>query len=123
MVIQKFQISLIPMVLISVLIVGQLVGLILLAWYASVHPSWTESLDSFAVLRLGAAMVKDLPLISAIEAKEVLQLDEKEGWVGACQEGTSKRLVIGGQGQPTGIEQYRIFEDGRELRLRRKDKK
>jgi len=35
----------------------------------------------FAVLRLGAAMVDDLPSVSATDAYEPVTLDKKEGWI------------------------------------------
>ena len=89
MVIQKLHIRPIIMTCISILITLQLIGLMTLALYASTRPSWTRSPDSFAILRLGAALARDLPLISSVEAKELVLLDEKEGWIGERKEGRS----------------------------------
>ena len=54
------------------------------------------------------------------EAKELGLLDERDGWVSVREEGKSKRLVIGGQGQPKEGELYCVCEDDRRLQLRRK---
>ena len=56
-------------ILISFCIALQLICLLFLAIYASSRPTWIESLDSFAMLRLGAAIAGELPSISALEAK------------------------------------------------------
>lgn len=68
-VIQKSYMPPAAMIVISVLIVLQITGILALALYASSCPAWTETLDSFAIFRLGAAMADELPLISAVEAK------------------------------------------------------
>jgi len=108
MVIQVFHILPIAMIITSVLIALQLFGLIILALYASIHPSWTETLDSFAVLRLGAAMADELPSISPMKAKELGVLDVKEGWVGEFVKEQSRQLVIGGQGKVRGGRPYHL---------------
>jgi hypothetical protein len=75
----------------------QLVGLLALALYASSRPAWTELLDGFALLRLGAAMAEGLLLVSATDAKELASLDEEAGWVGDCGSREQVRtLAIGG---------------------------
>ena len=94
-------------------------GLILLAAYATECPSWTESLDSFAVLRLGAAIADELPLISPVEADEVVLLDEKEGWIGESKERKPRRLVIGGPCRPKCGKPYCLIEDDGQVKLRR----
>jgi hypothetical protein len=76
--IQKLHVPLAGLIIISVLIILQLAGLFSLALYASAHATWTESLDSFVLLRLSAAMTNELPLISALKAKELTVLDEKK---------------------------------------------
>ncbi|KAI9872264.1 MAG: hypothetical protein M1830_001849 [Pleopsidium flavum] len=116
------------MIAISILILVQLAGSFALAIYSARYPAWTQSLDSFAVLRLGAALADDLPLISAIDAEEVLVLDGKEGWIGASQteeddEDAEKMgtLVIGGRGPVRKRRLYRMAEEGNDLRLRNKN--
>lgn len=123
MVIQKLDISLAGILVISVLILIQLIGLLALAVYPSSRPTWTESLDSFAVLRLGAAMANELPLISSVEAKDLAVLDEKEGWIGEESGTTRKRLAIDGYGQWRSGELCCMVEDGQTLNLRNKVRK
>ena len=117
----KPNMSPIVMIMITSLIALQVFTLLGLAIYASTRPTWTESLDSFAVLRLGAAMAADLPIISPLEDDELAVLDEKEGWIGQQEgEGELKRLVIGGSMNPMRTKKFRLVESGEKLRLHRK---
>ena len=104
--------------IISVLIVLQLGSLLYLAVYASNRPTWTESLDSFAMLRLGAAMAAELPSISSLEAKHITILDEKEGWVGHQKSKAGlDALKIGGSMLPRNDELYRLIDPGKRVRF------
>lgn len=60
---QKPTMPLAAMVVITLLLAAQLVGLGFLAIYASRHPSWTESLDAWAILRIGAEIGLDVPAV------------------------------------------------------------
>ncbi|KAI9880351.1 MAG: hypothetical protein M1830_003962 [Pleopsidium flavum] len=93
--VQRLSIPLPAMIAISILILIQLAGL------------------------LGAALADELPLISAIDAEEVLVLDEKEGWIGASQTDEDdedaeemRTLVIGGRGPVRKRRLYRMAEEG-----------
>lgn len=58
-------------IIISLLILSQIAGLLALAVYTSMQPTWTVSLDGFTLLRMGKAMSEDaMPLISAADARE-----------------------------------------------------
>ena len=84
--IQKPTIPLAGIVVVSLLLAAQIVGLTLLALYASRSATWTASLDSFAMLRIGAEIGKeDMPAVSALEAKNANVLDERKGWVGDAE--------------------------------------
>lgn len=102
------------MVVITLLLAAQVVGLAFLAIYASRHSSWTESLDAWAMLRIGAEMGLDVPPVSALEARRASVLDEREGWVGdAGVEGWEKgvecrKLVLGGRERLRGGAMYRM---------------
>ncbi len=101
------------MVSLTAVILIQLAGLFAVAFYAY-KPTWTKNLDSFAMLRLGASMMEGVPLISAIESKEVEGLNGKEGWIGAVGGGNGKgsaRLVIGGELPLDAKIHYRIDRD------------
>ncbi len=81
--IQKPTIGLAGIVVVSLLLAIQIVGLTLLPIYASRNATWTSSLDSFAILRLGAEIGREkMPTVSALEAKNAKLLDEQKGWVG-----------------------------------------
>ena len=100
---QKPTMPLAAMVVITLLLAAQLAGLAFLAIYASRHPSWTESLDAWAMLRIGAEIGLDVPAVSALDSQRVGMLDEKKGWVGDAgversEEGVECReLVLGGR--------------------------
>ena len=118
--IQKLHVPLAGLIIISVLIILQLAGLFSLAVYASAHATWTGSLDSFALLRLGAAMADELPLISALDAKELPVLDEREGWVGDAGGAEKVRMLrIGGEECAKKDTPYRSVAPGRTIRLRK----
>ena len=117
--IMKPSMSKAAMILLSILILIQLLGLCSLAFYAHSRPTWTDSLNSFALLRLGAAMADDLPLISAIEAGELAMLDETCGWVGdSGGPGEFRTLTVGGPEQVKGEEPYRMIKAGNKQRMR-----
>ena len=112
---QKFVIPLPAMIIITILLAIQLAGLALLAHYASRHPTWTESLDSFAILRLGASIAEDVPLLSALQVKEAKMLDEKAGWIGDTgTEGEIRQLALGGSERVRESDLYRLRLDREE---------
>ena len=113
--IQKPTIPLAGIIVISLLLITQIVGLMLLALYASRSATWTASLDSFAMLRIGGEIGKEeLPAVSALEAKNAKILDEREGWIGDLEfetrhEGVDVRdLGLGGQGRVRDNVMYRM---------------
>ena len=114
----KLDMSTSAMIIITFLIASQLAGLLSLAIYASTRPTWTESLDGFAMLRIGAAMASELPSISALEAKHIGVLDEKKGWIGSQRSGENlKRLTIGGSMRPRHDELYQLVDAGKRVKL------
>ena len=70
--------------IISVLILLQLIGLILLARYACKVPTWTDSLDALAVARIGASL-KDIPPVDQIDEPDLKnKLEELDALVGVA---------------------------------------
>ncbi len=60
-----------------------LLALTMLAFYASVRRTWTWSLDSYALLRIGAELGKEsLPFLTVDNVDQIAELDELPGWVG-----------------------------------------
>ena len=106
---QKFAMPLPAMIVISILLAMQLIGLAILAIYASRHNTWTESLDSFAMLRLGASIAENVPMISSSKSKEAKTLDEMAGWIGdAGGEGPGiGRLALGGA---QGVKEEKLYQ-------------
>ena len=72
-------------IVISILLAIDLFLLLVVATYIRFSYTWTDSFDSSAMMRLGAARANDLPLqVSTDEAKEKTRamLGEMPGWVG-----------------------------------------
>lgn len=112
---QKPTIALAGIVVVSLLLAVQIIGLTLLALYASRSATWTENLDAWAMLRVGAEMGReDVPAVSSLEARRAGVLDEKMGWVGdvgvAGREGdvVVRELGLGGEGGVRGGVMYRM---------------
>ena len=114
----KPSMSLVAMVIISFLIMLQLCGLLMMVIYASTRPTWTTSLDSFALLRIGATMADELPLISPLAANKLALLDEKKGWVGRQKDDEElKTLALGGSRPLLINERYRSAKQGKTLTI------
>ncbi|KAM0796359.1 hypothetical protein BDR22DRAFT_976251 [Usnea florida] len=91
-------------VIVSLLLAVQIIGLALLALYASRSATWTENLDAWAMLRVGAELAReDVPAVSSLKARRAGMLDEEMGWVGDMgvegREGGAvvRELGIGGE--------------------------
>ena len=113
--IQKPEIPLPALVIISALLATQILCLAGLALYASWYHTWTNSLDAFALLRMGASLgQQELPLISNVKASAMFSLDEREGWIGASvpagqQDDTSPGvLAVGGRHR---MERNRLYRN------------
>lgn len=71
----------------GVIILSTLIGVFLaLLWattiYAIFLPRWTEKLDAFALMRLGASIPEKVPFRMAGNHDEIPILDTTPGWVG-----------------------------------------
>ena len=109
---QKPAIPLPIIVVISLLLLLQVLGLAWLAILGSGRSTGTGSLDGFALLRMGAALHMELPPISAMRAGELETLDERPGWIGgAGQEGKTQKLVMGGSEEVEQDTKYRMVEN------------
>ncbi|PYH93436.1 hypothetical protein BO71DRAFT_420098 [Aspergillus ellipticus CBS 707.79] len=105
---------------ISVIIGLHILGLVALTIYAGHHPTWTESFDSLAMLRIGAhiAQRKDLgtalPLLGPVRCDETGMLDHLDGFVGedpdALDSHDAGRLVLGGRGRWRRGRGYLVFD-------------
>lgn len=103
-------ISLAGIILISILLGTYLICLLALAVYGSRTPLWTERLDSFAMMRLGAYVLGDVPL-KVGKAEKVKVLDEIPGWLGdANGDGDScGELALGARDRLTEKRRYECY--------------
>ncbi|KAK1967095.1 hypothetical protein LY78DRAFT_577074 [Colletotrichum sublineola] len=71
-------------VAVSLLISAQAIALILLVCYIYSLPTWTDTLDAFAMMRLGAHLRDSmgLPVLGRVNRREVAMLGETDGLLG-----------------------------------------
>ncbi|KAJ5461725.1 uncharacterized protein N7458_003277 [Penicillium daleae] len=73
-------ISLAGVIVVSIFLGPYLVLLLALAWYGSRAPRWTHRLDSFAMLRIGAAVGEGIfPMLITHKTEDIKELDEIPG--------------------------------------------
>ncbi|GKT47980.1 uncharacterized protein ColSpa_08161 [Colletotrichum spaethianum] len=72
-------------VAISLLISAQAIALVVLVCYIYSLPTWTDTLDAFAMMRLGAHLKGsvELPHLGRVNREELAILDETDGLLGA----------------------------------------
>ncbi|QMW44316.1 hypothetical protein G4B11_007736 [Aspergillus flavus] len=115
---QKPSISLAGIIVMSVLVGLNLIGLFVTAIYASWFPRWTDSLNAFSLLRLGSSISDHVPLKVSVKDDEISVLDELPGWVGDDpQIEEPSHIALGGS---RGLQGKRVYEayDGKSLRNR-----
>ncbi|KAK7007421.1 hypothetical protein R3P38DRAFT_3281712 [Favolaschia claudopus] len=76
-------------ILLSALLGVFLSSLLALAIYGTWYPHWTPSLDSFAMLRIGASLADQFPgpLVIVEDADSCKVLDDTPGWIGDASGG------------------------------------
>ena len=79
---RKPSISITGIAVISVLLGIYLLCLFLLAMYSFLSPRWTSQLDSFAMMRIGAAMADEVPLRVSGNESKLEVLDRTPGFIG-----------------------------------------
>ncbi|KAJ5421522.1 hypothetical protein N7491_009967 [Penicillium cf. griseofulvum] len=80
-------ISLAGIIFVSVLLVVDLLCLLALALYSASIPRWTGTLDSFAMLRIGASISDKTPLLATQHVDRIKALDATPGWIGNNSDG------------------------------------
>ena len=70
------------LIIISTLLGLDLLSLLVMALYATFYPRWTNQLDAFTMMRLGAAMADKVPLLIGRRTDKIEALDEIPGWIG-----------------------------------------
>jgi hypothetical protein len=102
------------LIVVGVFVLMQLVGIAVLLVYIHSTPTWTETLDAFALARIGAQLERDrdviLPSIGVAGSNDLDPLDDVDGVVGVCDrykdaEAVSAsgvvQLAVGGKGLVT----------------------
>ena len=104
------------MILISVLLGIDLIALLAMGTYASLSVRWTNQLDSFAMMRLGASMADKVPLLIGLHKDKIKILDELPGSIGDASEDNEKigRLGLGGSTGLSKRRRYECYEEDRE---------
>ncbi|OJJ49039.1 hypothetical protein ASPZODRAFT_13776 [Penicilliopsis zonata CBS 506.65] len=96
-------ISLAGIVVVSALMGLYMIPLLLLAIYSSLSPRWTSQLDSFAMLRMGAAIgEKSLPFLVGRNMDAITVLDELPGVVQNVASPASEGIEVGHLGLGPG---------------------
>jgi hypothetical protein len=95
--IQIPQISPAGIILTSLLLAFYLLCLVALAFYSACIPRWTGTLDSFAMMRIGASISDKIPLLATSHVERIKTLDETPGWIGNKSEGEVGELCLGGE--------------------------
>lgn len=99
------------MIFVSILLGFYIFMLIPLAIYATWTPRWTAQLDSFAMMRIGAAIADILPLTVGQNKNVMKSLDEIPGWVGDTSEEKEQLGRLGlGAGRDLALRANRRFE-------------
>lgn len=74
-------------IIISILWVIYLTALLAMSAYAYYYPRWTDTLDAFAMMRLGATIADKVPLLVTYRSDRIQALDEVPGWIGEAEKG------------------------------------
>ncbi|KAF8809808.1 hypothetical protein BYT27DRAFT_7187068 [Phlegmacium glaucopus] len=98
-------------ILISLLLAVDLLSLVAMALYSAQTPCWTDQLDAFAMMRIGAAIAESIPFRVADTTDRIKVLDEIPGWVGDATEGKGKvgELGIGARVPLKGRRKYTCY--------------
>jgi hypothetical protein len=95
-------------VTVSVLLGLYLFILMGLRYYSARTPRWTEQLDSFAMMRIGASVADDVPLLAGVDSNYFAILDKIPGVMGDSAPGHEwiGKLALGGSAPLTGKRLY-----------------
>ncbi|KAH8660263.1 hypothetical protein BX600DRAFT_499472 [Xylariales sp. PMI_506] len=85
--------NLASMIVVTILVAIQLVGLSYLAWFIYSVPTWTSTLDAAAMTRIGHAIKDDgFPALGAFTAREEDKLRKFPGLIGIVEADVEKQL-------------------------------
>lgn len=97
--------SLSDIIVVSVFVFLQLLGLLYLAWYIYSVPTWTDMLDALAVARITSSLDRgSIPGVGSLDSNDMDRLDQTEGLIGvvdgvneepSADASTSKSVELG----------------------------
>jgi hypothetical protein len=97
------------LIAVSIMLGLDILILLPLAVYASRSPRWTAQLDSFVMMRMGAAVADKVPLLLSWKKDKIKALDEIPGWIGDQSENTLVgKLSLGGAASLTARKNLRF---------------
>lgn len=101
-------------VTVSILLGIYLFMLLGLGYYSAHAPTWTEQLDSFAMMRIGASVADDAPLLAAGDSSHVTVLDKIPGIMEDSVPENERigMLALGGSAPLTGKRLYTSYKNG-----------
>ena len=111
-------------VIVSVLIVMQVLGLLMLAWYIYSVPTWTTKLDAYAVAQLAKSLDDDVLLPLGLQSKgHVRKLRDVDGMVGVPEQDSTYEPARGAGKTPSkpSITASENEDSGDSQKHRRKD--
>jgi hypothetical protein len=110
-------ISRVGIILVSVLLGLDLACLLALALYSAWIPRWTGTLDSFAMLRIGASISDRTPLLATRHVERIKVLDETPGWIGNASNGEIGELCLGGERPLKKTKRYSSYDTDHAARI------
>ena len=108
--IQIPQISRAGIIFVSVLLGLDLACLLALSLYSAWIPRWTDTLDSFAMMRIGASISERVPLLAARHVERIKTLDETPGWMGNASDGEIGELCLGAEQPLRKTKRYASYD-------------
>jgi len=101
-------------ILISVLMGTFLSALLALAIYSALLPRWTDQLDAFAMLRIGASISGDIQFRATEQTRKIEALDRLPGWIGDATDGEGERgqLALGARGRLNWKRKFLAYDLG-----------
>ncbi|KAF7134168.1 hypothetical protein CNMCM5793_005847 [Aspergillus hiratsukae] len=97
-------------IFVSVLLGLDLACLLALSLYSAWIPRWTGTLDSFAMMRIGASISEKVPLLAVTHVERIKVLDESPGWMGNAADGEIGELCLGGEQPLKKTRRYRSYD-------------
>lgn len=96
-------ISLSGVIVVSVLLFIFLNFLLATALHSALAYRWTDQLDAFAMMKIGAEVAQHVPLKVSGEPSGIRVLNEQPGWIGARKEKDDTDAVSLGLGAPKAL--------------------